>query len=163
MLFNAKVKPFLQNECPCSCSPPSFAFAVIAATGMSDRLSELEGYRIAACTAPLRLIYSHVMYMTIKQQVAFDELVRNSAEEYLRLLKEEEKLMSLTPARDEKVERQKRAAVELCGKNMGPHDYMPIQWITVDKVENVTRMICRVCFANISLHTLIDNYPEVKI
>jgi hypothetical protein len=71
--------------------------------------------------------------------------------------------MSLTPAQDQLDLRMKKEAVELCGKNRGSHDYIPIQWITSDNIKRVTRLLCRVCFCNVAISTLIDNYPEVKL
>lgn len=70
--------------------------------------------------------------------------------------------MSLTPAQDEIEARVKREAVEKCGKNMGPHDYIPIEWKQADSVERVTRFMCRVCFKNIAISVLLNNYPEIK-
>lgn len=71
--------------------------------------------------------------------------------------------MSLTPAKDEKEIRAKREAVELCGKNRGQHDYMSIEIRKTDTSERVTRLMCRVCFAHVSVQNILDNYPEVKI
>lgn len=75
--------------------------------------------------------------------------------------------MSLHPARDELEARKRREAIELCGKNRGPHDYIPIEWMHVkehDKMEmkRVTRFMCRVCFCNVSVATLIKQYPNVS-
>jgi len=71
--------------------------------------------------------------------------------------------LNLYPARDEKEYRLKREAVELCGKNRGPHDYMPIEWRKDESSERVTRMMCRTCFTHVSMKTLIENYPEVAL
>lgn len=70
--------------------------------------------------------------------------------------------MSLTPARDELEQRRKREAIELCGKNRGPHDYMPIEWTSGNGIERVTRLLCRVCFNNVSVKTLIEAYKEIS-
>ena len=70
--------------------------------------------------------------------------------------------MSLTPARDEKLERQKKDAMELCGKNRGPHDFIPIEVVTTGNIERVTRFLCRVCFSNISTQTILERYPDVS-
>jgi hypothetical protein len=72
--------------------------------------------------------------------------------------------MSLTPAYDQIALQRKKDAVELCGKNRGPHDYFPIEW-KYDKdagYKRVTRMLCRVCFCNVSIQTLMLNYPEIS-
>ena len=71
--------------------------------------------------------------------------------------------MSLHPARDEMQARKLREAIELCGKNRGPHDYLPIEWTTNDNVKRVTRFLCRVCFNNINTSTLIETYTDVSV
>lgn len=75
--------------------------------------------------------------------------------------------MSLTPAQDELERRTRKEAVELCGKNRGPHDYMPIEWFYTEKdgvkYKRLSRLLCRVCFCNVSVQTLMANYPEVKL
>lgn len=72
-------------------------------------------------------------------------------------------MMSLHPAQDEIEARRKREAIELCGKNRGPHDYIPIE-SHVDElgVTRVKRFLCRICFCNISTKYLLDNYQEIK-
>lgn len=69
--------------------------------------------------------------------------------------------MSLTPALDENAKRKRKEAVELCGKNRGPHDYIPIQWTTIESTKRVTRLMCRVCFAHVSISTLLQQSDEV--
>jgi hypothetical protein len=73
--------------------------------------------------------------------------------------------MSLTPAQDEIEARRRREKIELCGKNRGPHDYIPIEWMYVEKdgvkYKRLTRMICRVCFNNVTTNTLLDSYQSV--
>jgi len=71
--------------------------------------------------------------------------------------------MSLTPARDELEARKKRDAIEKCGKNMGPHDYVPIAWFVDGTTKRVTRLFCRVCFNHIAMSDLIANYPELTV
>ena len=76
--------------------------------------------------------------------------------------------MNLNRAHDERVEREKKEAVELCGKNRGPHDYIPIAWTksNYDGGEfigkRVTRLLCRTCFRNVSISYLLENYPEIN-
>lgn len=72
-------------------------------------------------------------------------------------------MMSLTPAQDEVDARRKKDAIELCGKNRGPHDYIPIEWFSSNGFNRVTRMMCIVCFNNVAMDVLIENYPEIKI
>lgn len=72
-------------------------------------------------------------------------------------------MRSNTPAYDELESRKKRESVELCGKNRGPHDYIPIEWIKNENVERVTRLFCRICFCNVAMSNLLENYLEVKI
>jgi len=71
--------------------------------------------------------------------------------------------MSLTPAQDTIEAQRKKDNVEKCGRNMGPHDYIPIAWTQTDNTRAVTRLFCRVCFKNIAMKTLIENYPEIKL
>lgn len=74
--------------------------------------------------------------------------------------------MSLTPAQDQVEAQRKKDAIELCGKNRGPHDYIPIEWRAndVNGITNnrVIRMLCRVCFCNVTVRTFLENYPEVS-
>jgi hypothetical protein len=74
--------------------------------------------------------------------------------------------MSLHPAQDEIEAKRKRDTIEKCGKNMGPHDYIPIEWTIAgpetDQVKRVTRFICRVCFCNINTATLIEMYRDIS-
>ena len=75
--------------------------------------------------------------------------------------------MSLTPAKDEAAAKRKREAIELCGKNRGPHDYIPIEWMYVPtekpdlSFKRVTRLMCRTCFNNIAISVLISNYQTI--
>ncbi len=74
--------------------------------------------------------------------------------------------MSLHPARDEAAARKIREAIELCGKNRGPHDYIAIEQMDVEekgiKFTRATRFLCRVCFANVRTSTLIEMYNDVS-
>ena len=76
--------------------------------------------------------------------------------------------MSLTPAYDAAEAKKKKDAIELCGKNLGPHHYIPIEWKTVHEegmmiaVKRVTRFLCTVCFCNVTTKTFLDNYPSVS-
>ena len=76
--------------------------------------------------------------------------------------------MSLHPAQDEIEAKRKRDTIEKCGKNMGPHDYIPIEWCESDaaveaekayRIKRVTRFICRVCF---DVATLISMYRDIS-
>jgi len=89
---------------------------------------------------------------------------RKSLLEYKNLIERilGKELMSLHPARDDIEARRKREAIELCGKNRGPHDYIAIEWVKTENTERVTRLLCRVCFCNISTSTLISNYEDVS-
>ena len=73
--------------------------------------------------------------------------------------------MSLTPAHDERVMRDKKESVELCGKNRGPHDYIPIEWLTTSNsnIKRVTRLMCRTCFKHISVSNILENSIEVLV
>lgn len=71
--------------------------------------------------------------------------------------------MSLTPAQDEKELRKKKENIELCGKNRGPHDYIPIEWTKTETAERVTRLLCRVCFKHLAVKILLENYEEINV
>jgi hypothetical protein len=70
--------------------------------------------------------------------------------------------MSLTPVHDERLVRNKRESVELCGKNRGPHNYMPIEMIKNNEIERVTRLMCTVCFTHVSVANLLEHSKEVS-
>lgn len=73
--------------------------------------------------------------------------------------------MSLNPELDAAKAKQARDAIELCGKNRGTHDYIPIEWVTdaENAAKRVTRLLCRTCFSNVAMETIIKNYPDVSI
>ncbi len=71
--------------------------------------------------------------------------------------------VSLHPAQDEIEARRIRETIELCGKNRGPHDYIPIEWATVKDVRRITRFLCRVCFCNVDTSTLIATYKDLSL
>lgn len=78
--------------------------------------------------------------------------------------------MNLTPALDEIKARKIKESIELCGKNRGPHDYVPIEWKYSDceatnsiAVKRVTRFLCRVCFCNVDISTLLETYEDVSL
>jgi hypothetical protein len=74
---------------------------------------------------------------------------------------------SYTPAADQKELQRKLDAINKCGKNMGPHDYIPIEWryseIKDDKAKWVTKLMCRVCFVYVDAATLMKMHGEVKL
>jgi len=75
--------------------------------------------------------------------------------------------MSLHPARDEAEARKKRELIELCGKNRGPHDYIPIEWFYIKdehgvEYKRVSKLLCRVCFCNVTTATLMKMYRDVS-
>lgn len=70
--------------------------------------------------------------------------------------------MSLTPAYDAQKSRERKEAVELCGKNRGPHDYMAIAWVRDATNERVTRLMCRICFCHVAITNLLENSQEVS-
>lgn len=83
-------------------------------------------------------------------------------------------MKSLTPAHDENEARKKREEIELCGKNRGPHQYIPIEWMysewmqsTGEKKQStykrVTRFLCTVCFNNINTSSLIGMYKDLSL
>lgn len=70
-----------------------------------------------------------------------------------------------SPLLNQKDYEKKIDAIQLCGKNRGPHDYLPIAWnYTKDpEAKYVTALLCRVCFNRIKMTTIIENFEEVKI
>lgn len=72
--------------------------------------------------------------------------------------------MSLTPAHDELKAREIREAIELCGKNRGPHDYIAIEWFYPEKegikYKRVSRFMCRICFCSVNTVTLLKSYSK---
>lgn len=71
--------------------------------------------------------------------------------------------MSLTPAKDEREAQKKKDAIEKCGVNRGPHDYIPIEWSITPSAKRVTRLLCRVCFCHIAMNSLIENYRDISV
>jgi hypothetical protein len=59
--------------------------------------------------------------------------------------------------------RKLRESVELCGKNRGPHDYIPIEWNKTETAERVTRLFCRICFSHVSVASLLEAYKDYEI
>lgn len=72
-------------------------------------------------------------------------------------------MQTKNPAYNQKELDRKLDLVTTCGKNRGPHYYIPIQWETVNNVEYVSMFMCRVCFTRVSLETLVQNFPEAKL
>jgi len=75
--------------------------------------------------------------------------------------------MSLHPAKDEAEARKRREEIELCGKNRGPHDYIPIEWFYKKdemgiEYKRVSRFLCRVCFNSVNTVTLLSMYKDVS-
>jgi hypothetical protein len=54
-------------------------------------------------------------------------------------------------------------AISVCGKNRGPHDYIPVAFAKDTNAEYVTMFICRTCFVRVSTQTLYEHFPEVKV
>ena len=72
-------------------------------------------------------------------------------------------MLSLTPAQDELEKKQKKDKVELCGKNRGPHDYIPIEWSITKTSKRVTRLLCRTCFVHVSVGEIVCNYSSASL
>lgn len=70
--------------------------------------------------------------------------------------------MSLTPARDQKEIRKREEAIELCGKNRGSHNYIPIEWNISATAKRVTKLLCLTCFSNVAVSELISHYPDIS-
>lgn len=74
--------------------------------------------------------------------------------------------MSLHPARDEAEAKKKREQIELCGRNRGPHDYIPIEHMYIEEngtqFKRTTRFLCRNCFNNVRTTTLLQMYKDIS-
>jgi len=70
---------------------------------------------------------------------------------------------SNTPANDKLEYDRRKQAVMLCGRNMGPHAYIPMSWIRTDTSEHVAHLLCTVCFTRVNVETLYKHFPEAKI
>lgn len=72
---------------------------------------------------------------------------------------------SLTPAYDQQQWEWKVGAVEKCGRNQGPHDYIPIEWVEKIDPENETntkavrKLMCRICLHRLAMETVEQFYP----
>lgn len=54
--------------------------------------------------------------------------------------------------------------IKVCGTNRGPHDYIPIEWYTINKErEKVAMLMCRICFIRIDMNLLFAEFDEIKI
>lgn len=57
--------------------------------------------------------------------------------------------------------------VEVCGKNRGPHKYIPAAWRTKkegeETLEVVTVLLCTNCFCRVNTYTIFEHYPEFKL
>lgn len=71
--------------------------------------------------------------------------------------------MSYNAASEEIEARRKREALELCGKNRGPHDYIAIEWTHTKTSQRVSRIMCRTCFRHIPMSEVLERYEEIKI
>jgi hypothetical protein len=58
---------------------------------------------------------------------------------------------------------KRKEAIELCGKNRGPHQYIPISWSNDGKLERVEMLMCKVCFSRVAMKTLYEHYGETRV
>jgi hypothetical protein len=56
-------------------------------------------------------------------------------------------------------------AIEKCGKNQGPHQYIPVRWHhdVETNIEEVTHFMCMVCFTRVGIATLLKHGFEAKL
>lgn len=66
-----------------------------------------------------------------------------------------------TPAKDEAEARKRKEEVELCGKNRGPHDYIPMEWVITKDSKKLKILLCRVCFCHVHVDELRSKNPMV--
>lgn len=58
--------------------------------------------------------------------------------------------------------------IRTCGKNRGPHDYIPVVWLQKTDSENVvtkyvSKFMCRICFNSVSMETLMRQHKDLSI
>lgn len=61
--------------------------------------------------------------------------------------------------------------IKLCGRNMGPHDYIPVRWMIESEdssesklqTKEVTHFMCRICFAKVNMKTILKEFPDLSI
>lgn len=68
-----------------------------------------------------------------------------------------------TPALNQKEYNRKMEDITLCGKNRGPHDYIPTAWIEEENKRYISILMCRVCFVRITMKTCYDLGHEAKM
>ena len=54
-------------------------------------------------------------------------------------------------------------AIKLCGRNRGPHDWIPVRWRKIEDGEQISDFMCRVCYHRVSMATLAQYFPELKM
>jgi hypothetical protein len=56
-------------------------------------------------------------------------------------------------------------AISVCGKNRGPHDWIPVRWHTdaVTAIKEITHLMCRVCYNKVNVATLIREFSDLSI
>lgn len=64
---------------------------------------------------------------------------------------------------DHRAHEKRIDALTKCGKNMGPHDYIPMAWNKKEEYEWVDKLICRVCLCQVNTSTLINLFPDLSI
>lgn len=69
----------------------------------------------------------------------------------------------LTPAQNQVEYKRKIEDITLCGKNRGPHDYIPTSWVKDEQYRHVTMLMCRVCFTRVMVSTLYKLGFEAKL
>lgn len=77
------------------------------------------------------------------------------------------------PAANHRAMQERFEAVTLCGKNRGPHDYIPTFWREWDEVKDgkptghrmrsVAEFMCRVCFTRVEIDTLLKNFSRAEL
>ena len=53
--------------------------------------------------------------------------------------------------------------ITVCGKNRGPHDYIPVAWVMSETKKHIEVIMCRVCFQRVHMNTLYENFDEAKV
>ncbi len=68
-----------------------------------------------------------------------------------------------TPAQNQREYDTKIREITKCGTNMGSHDYIPISWMMTESSKHVSKLMCRVCFVQISIQTILHEFPDLSI
>lgn len=64
---------------------------------------------------------------------------------------------------DKKEYERRISIIQTCGRNRGPHDYIPIAWFGTEEDKQVTHFMCKVCMIRVSMKTLLKHFHEATV